>query len=412
MQVLRLAVCFAVLGMALVAGGGRATAQNGTTPTPTTPTPSALTASDFLIRIEQKVGNDWPYLQDAELARFFTRARCECGEQIRVRVELSTTGNAKVTTSSVGYVRTLLGSTSVCVAGSATERRSANCPQLGSDIQLAAIKNKFLEVPLTVTKLFLPNGDSPAAGGCAMEAPQNVWLWVDTANVNAPDASLTDSNAPFLKLALHGKSPAAPGGVRVVSGGEALEVSWDAVTGDPNFVGGGYMVFCARAGEIPVFNPSYFSGQFSSAVLCSVGAPLVSATASPELLAAPIEAADVNGTKVTSPEAFKNLDPAFVCSDLLTSQTSTRIRGLQNDIPYVVGVASVDRVGNPSPITEAYLQFPIATRDFYRGYRMAGGSAEGGFCTVARSPHGSRSLLALPAVAALALATRRRRRPR
>jgi len=44
--------------------------------------------------------------------------------------------------------------------------------------------------------------------------------------------------------------------------------------------------------------------------------------------------------------------------------------------------------GNPSPIDVAYLQTPIPTRDFYQGYREAGGTAEGGYCAYGRGRPG------------------------
>jgi hypothetical protein len=110
---------------------------------------------------------------------------------------------------------------------------------------------------------------------------------------------------------------------------------------------------------------------------------------------------------VPPPDAFVRQDPDYLCSGLLTTQTSTRIDVLQNYIPYVVGVASVDLRGNASAISTAVLQQPIATRDFYKEYRAAGGTAEGG-CALGGRASGGNAL----AVALLALATAVRRRRR
>jgi hypothetical protein len=192
----------------------------------------------------------------------------------------------------------------------------------------------------------------------------------------------------------------------VQPGGEALELSWDQLTGIPDFSGGGYLVFCARGGELPVFSPSFYNNQYTSCPTGGAAATVGGPDAGLEQ--APIESAEPNGTRVVPPPVFTTLDPAYQCSELLTSQTSVRIRGLQNGIPYVVGVAAVDKVGNASPITDAYLQFPIATADFYRGYRAAGGSADGGYCAVA--PRARMGLPLLVLAAALALSWRARRR--
>jgi hypothetical protein len=71
-------------------------------------------------------------------------------------------------------------------------------------------------------------------------------------------------------------------------------------------------------------------------------------------------------------------------------------------------VAAVDNSGNPSAITSAVLQTPIPTRDFYRGYREAGGQAEGGFCAYGRGHPGAAGGAVVGV--ALALAARRKRR--
>jgi hypothetical protein len=112
---------------------------------------------------------------------------------------------------------------------------------------------------------------------------------------------------------------------------------------------------------------------------------------------------------VGAPEEFRALDSRFLCSELLTSSNEWRIKILQNGIPYVVGVASVDTHGNASPIETALVQSPIATRDFFRGYREAGGEAEGGYCRYGEGGRaGGWATLALAGLA-VTLAARRRR---
>jgi MYXO-CTERM domain-containing protein len=84
-----------------------------------------------------------------------------------------------------------------------------------------------------------------------------------------------------------------------------------------------------------------------------------------------------------------------------------RIEGLQNGIPYAVSIVAIDKLGNPSIVSEALLAQPVPTRDFYSGYRAAGGDSEGG-CSVG----GRGSAGAALGLAGLALLLVRRRKER
>jgi hypothetical protein len=154
-----------------------------------------------------------------------------------------------------------------------------------------------------------------------------------------------------------------------------------------------------------VFNPSPFVNQYQSASTlgCTPSARV--------LFAAADDAPD--GTHGPAPDALERLDPAFLCADRIAPQSSgVRIKGLQNGIPYVIGVTSVDKNGNASPIIEAILQRPIPTRDFYNGYRQAGGAAEGGYCALARGGRVAGAAEIAVGGALLMMAARRRRRRR
>src|SRR5216117_1199407 len=109
-------------------------------------------------------------------------------------------------------------------------------------------------------------------------------------NTQNPDPNLIEANAPTLKLTLDGKPPPPPSGVKVQPGGEALELSWDQLTGIPDFSGGGYLVFCARGGELPMFSPSFYNNQYTS---CPTGGAAAT-VAGPDagLEQAPIETAE------------------------------------------------------------------------------------------------------------------------
>jgi hypothetical protein len=143
------------------------------------------------------------------------------------------------------------------------------------------------------------------------------------------------------------------------------------------------VVFCSRGGDHAVFEPGAFTPDITTAAGLTAAGQCNPTATTPLITGATFASAeDANGEPGIAPAALHDLRPDFACSELITTKTSARISTLQNGIPYLVGVAGVDKAGNASPIELAVLQRPIPTRDFYRGYRMAGGEAEGGFCAL------------------------------
>ena len=183
-----------------------------------------------------------------------------------------------------------------------------------------------------------------------------MWLLVETT------PGLFDVASASLQLLIDGDPPPAPTNVVVNPANEALLVTWSAV--DQTSVSDltGYQLFCTRADRFQVFGDGTFSTSVDS---CLMGASNVS---------------DL------SPTAITDRNTHYVCSDLLsTSTTSYRVKILQNDIPYVVGVAAVDLRGNASVITPYRPVSPELTYDFYHAYRSGEpqGQATGGYCAVA-----------------------------
>ncbi len=353
----------------LVGEGSVAFAQ--TTPQPT----GVLTKEDFLIRIRRRDGDAWSFLSENEAKFFYNRARCHCQEPIQLVVEMSQSGIAKRPLISKGEVSVLLGPNE-CVATSANLR--AKCELLAKP-KLAELATQRKEIETTVAQLFTHLGmNTNSRDVCGAETSQKIWLSVDANLDGAPD--LAESGAPLLNIDLDGAPPPSPIGLKVRSGNEALVASWEPQSGISDF--GGYVVFCARGGEVPVFANSGYKNQYD---VCPGKPPAVSN------FETDLEGNDIDGFAVPAPDPFVYQDRAYLCAGLLTSQTSARVAILQNYVPYVVGVAAVDVRGNASAISTAVMQHPIATRDFYKGYRDAGGAAEGG-CSWARRSGGARAL--------------------
>jgi len=207
---------------------------------------------------------------------------------------------------------------------------------------------------------------------------QTLWLFVGS------DEGKNDTLSASMPLAMDVVPPPAPTNVTISEANEALVVSWEAVDKTITSDLQGYQVFCTRAGQYQVFG----DGTFSTSI-------------------------DTCGDTVSNgvPTAIEDRNTHFICSDFLSvSETSYRVKILENNIWYGLGVAAVDRQGNASPITPAY-DHPVQTLDFYHQYRNGNpqGAATGGACAVAGEPSPG-SLFAGLAAASFALTVLRRRR--
>ena len=359
--------------------------------------PTGLTKADFEIQLLEKDGDEWKYFNQTVYDTFFNRARCQCDAPVRVQVRLNQTGRQKVRPGARAEFRLKAGDqTCVCTGANCA---NLNCNDIGAPRDLATLVSGPIAFDTTVRALFLAGRPSGApVAPCNRDEMQNLWLWMDSDDAGA-DTELTDVSFP---IRLDGTPPASPLGLRVTPGNEALEVAWEPLPYLDDLQG--YIIFCSRGGELPVFKPGTFTPLYTAPIgLC------------PDMPQALID----GGTRGPAPLGIATLNPAYVCSEIVTAGGgSHRIYQLQNGIPYAVGIASVDKRGNASPIEEVALQAPIPTRDFYKSYREAGGEAEGGFCAIAgrsaadegRAP--TRALAAAVLGPLLMLALRRTRRRR
>ena len=390
-----------LLAVTLLVVPAAALAQT-TTPTPTTPQTS-LTATDFLIALwaDPKGKDEISVLSTFEAERFFNTARCECDSPVQIRVGFTPAGAAKRNTITTGQYKVIIGP-AACVSDDPAARSTSvgNCTVLTEGRLVGITQPGYIDVKTTAGTFF-----KKIATGCrGTKRLENIRLWIDVNQDDIPD--LADQNAPSFPVQLDTDAPAQPTEVTVRGGNEAIDVSWTSLVGQDDFQG--YLVLCSRGDDLAVFKDSGFDNQFMTRdTQCGAAASASNATSSqdgdkaesgPRLLAQTIASKDDTGRgPFPGPKPFADLDAKYLCSRLITTGTSARIQGLQNGIPYLIGVGAVDRSGNVSQIRDVYLQSPLATRDFYTGYREAGGEAEGGFCNVV----GAKGRVTGPWIAAL-----------
>jgi hypothetical protein len=423
---------FAALLLLMPLGAARAQTTPGTT---TGTNQLGVTKADFnAFRYQfQDASGKWVDMNKTIFETYFNRGNCLCKRPIRVIITLQSASRTKVPVGRMASFQLRAGDSScVCQDATACTNRTL-CRDLSPVLDQSALTNEGLYFETNVQDLFAAGrADVREATVCDRDEMQSLYLYGDSDD-GGDFSDLTDVTE---SVRIDGLGPAAPTGLKVVGGNEALEVSWDRPTSVTDQQG--YQVLCARGngagGVTPVFNSpgkTVFSAAFVGAgSACTTAAKALTVA---EDAAAPVaEARDLalsssdGGTETLTadrteqsaqaitqsgapPEQLVNLDPLYVCSNLLTSGNSLRVRGLQNLIPYPVAVVAIDKRGNPSKVTEAVLTNPIPTRDFYSGYLAAGGEADGG-CTVAGGRGGSAAGWLGGALGLLALGRRARRR--
>jgi MYXO-CTERM domain-containing protein len=450
----KLTALWLVLAALLVARQGAAQTTTTTT-TPTTPTTNKLgvTKSDFnpfRFQYRDDQGN-WVDMNKTTFETYFNRGNCECNRPVRVIITLVASSRNKLKVTAASRMQLRIGD-STCVCQDNTTCKDSLCKLIGNPLPLTDLVNGNASFEITVKDVFAGGQPAATATSCERSSGQGVYLWMDG---DDPD-QFSDVQDVSEALNVDGVGPEGPMGMQVTSGSGALVVSWilpSAVTDEQ-----GYQVLCGRGNEtntdvMPVFNSAQktvFQARYTSATCAPTkttttttttttmsaqtsgtdvdagatdagaddaaadGGASAGAGATQDAAATASDATlppDAPGPKTIygfPPAKLAELNPLYACSNLLTAQDSVRIKGLENGIPYAVALVRIDKLGNPSPITQAALARPTATRDFYTGYRAAGGQADGG-CSVTGA-RGAHAGWALGAGALAGLLARRRRR--
>jgi hypothetical protein len=374
-------------------------------------TVGTLGTDDFFIGVQ---GTQNVNLTTYDLLTYFNQANCECERPTYVFAALSTSGVAKrplITT----------GSYQVWVGVSCDQQppfRESQCDLLGSGTlpAFAAAGGQTFPTTAKVLSQIHGNGTVPtidADGGiitvgtggttvsndpCVQSEQltvQTIFLLVDQTGTG------TFTLGTSLQIPLDLSPPPAPDPVSARGGNEAVVVNWTSVPATSDTSGIlGYQIFCDRAGQFQVFDTGDYKPNFETPT-----------TNCPD--------------KFPAGQSVASLDPAFLCSDLLSAAaTSARVKILQNDIWYRVSVVTIDKHKNPSLTEPDVFGKPLESDDFYSKYRnsdpsmpggnMQPGSDAGGYCAVPPGSSSGRGWMAFPALgvasAAVLLAARRRRR--
>jgi hypothetical protein len=362
---------------------GRAHAQSG----------SALSATDFTIFFEHYNGSQWVQMTSVEQQYFFNQARCQCDQdpnaEFKIVIQPAAGTGVKIQTAlqdslsgGQGVGRLFAGAAGVdCLAQSnpvyGGSLRSyctnlldpGNYPGYSFGMAVFGNVNFWESPPIPVAYLFnsMANPSCGSLGTCdsvsvcsTTAAQTNIQFWAQTNSGLGPDFD----PGPSASVVLVGQVPLVPTNVAAEGSNEALNVTWTWPSGvniatDTTILG--VQLFCQRGAD-QVFQLGSFGAAYQTpATLC------------------PMNAAALPTDNVP----FSNLDPKYLCSGLIPAvSTSYRIVGVQNGIPYGVGVAAVDRYGNIGAISDIVYATPSAGAGGAGGTPGSGGAggspADGG----------------------------------
>jgi hypothetical protein len=380
----------------------------GTAGTTGTTTTAPLADGDIFIGIQQQEGSN---LSTFDLARFFNKANCDCDVPVFVFFTLTASGFAKRSQVPTGTVSFFVGSqcqdpilqkTNCLPLGTVTtatvdQATSPSSEQITTFMSLGreTIKSsaRIISTPSAGAVEFdggvissTPTSTTPCTSP-TNGFTQTVWAVFDFGADGFIDFSA--QQAVFVDLV----PPPAPVGVTVAPGNEAVTVRWTTVDETLNPDLQGYQILCQRGGGLQVFANNTFTPYIKSCTSMATGVPA--------------------------------LDPNFICSPLLNrSDSSFRVKILQNDIFYGATVVAIDNSGNASAPDLQFAQ-PAKTDSFFDVYRDGNqtnggagqkptpGAATGGFCAIAgesRLGHWGAGAAATALLAGLLSRARRRRR--
>ena len=323
---------------------------------------AALTESDFTLALYASDVSSGSALDASELSVFFNPHRCNCPDTITAQLQLTSSGQTDIGSSTIS-VNFLLG------PSCATSTTSASCISVG---QRSFSASQSATAPTFDSNLVFQAAAGSSTVDCATFTAGSTTLWA----VLAQDGTAL-SFTPSVALQVITTVVAAPTAVTAQPADQGILVSWTPPA-DMTQVAG-YQVLCL---------PRPASASTAAYESCGLAS---NATGSAVLTAA---------------------DETQVCSaEVSAAATSIRLAGLVNGTSYTVAVISIDPGGGVSALSSQAQATPQPTVGFYQKYKLSGGAATG--CTL--SPHSGRAGLpwvALVAALVLALGRRPRRRRR
>jgi len=335
---------------------------------------------------------------DAERDRFFNQARCECGKTIKVTIEIN-----RNSSSSDSYW--VMAGGDDCIT-TENEPNTDKCTLIHGPHLIA---EEEVDIEFTTTATALMNGE------CGTSTTIGLGVLVGQVSGDVARESIE------LKYEVDGDAPEKPIKGDDPTGGENL-VEVDFETGSTSQANVEYQILCERQeGDswVPGLDNPPTAQYVTPGSACVDDTPIadggtadagVSDSGVSDSGAADSAEADSATIADSAPATAgaASLDPAYVCSEALSSDGAHSIKGLADGVTYRLYVVAFDLHGNPSEAVLLGEATPALSEDLWERYKRSGGQTTGDYCQLARG--GGGWCLLLLGLALALLASRRRRR--
>ena len=381
-------VSVTVLVMAVLIGGGVASAQ--TTPTSGTTLPSG--ASIYFEHLKVFQGTDLvePELTSDTRLRYFDLAHCNCARAKRGTEQQFQYSIRETADSGIGPAVPLdLWVGTGCVDDTARNGASATCKKLTSipDIDVSLYPSPTDEK----FNLFdVINGQLHQTEQC-LQTEGTISIYGLVSSTNNPDTYDFNVTQPVgtnygetaTVNVLDTLPPPLPSQISATPTDSGIRISWSSSTANNTDVAY-YQALCADTSGNPARaqeqDPKYVTTQS----LCDLTG--TDTTGDPALVAAPLSNDGMPVPVPTRTDGFGALDASYICGHIDNgTSTSLTISGLTNGTPYQMILVAVDLHGNYSAAYLTRTVTPVPAIDFWEDLNARDNNVEGGFCLLAET---------------------------
>lgn len=276
----------------------------------------------------------------------------------------------------------------MCDADAVT--RAANCHKIDgagtADIASIMATNGIIpEVPVFDLMNPEPPGSTMAPPAPCTPRTLSTAEWA-ISDVN-PDGTLGSTPQYFVSKGIDTNTlpPPLPASFQAEGADGAIAISWTPPQGNVASVAY-YQVLCSNVDDTPAVSSGITSQYQTPQMLCGGSAPSIALTATVLPADGSVDAGVVDAGSVAPGPNLQSLDPSFICGQSMTAtDTSLRVDGLTNGVPYIVVFLAIDKFGNPAGTYFTSTLTPKPVDDFWQDLHDRGSHAQGGFCLIAET---------------------------
>ena len=321
---------------------------------------------------------------DPDALRFyFNLAHCECSRQMpglassTVSYELSITNTTNTNRPAEWYVGNSCND---------DVQRPTMCRTLpaAEAEPIGDIDSLVTPTFYTVNVSSMINGITVAPTECRQdEGNANIWVAVDTDANATPDffSQRPMDLGKFQEVSgFDTRPPPLPTDFDAVGGEKSITISWEIPTDRATDLYY-YQALCMDADtQAPGTDSPNEPKYQTTSTVCGLPNNVTLQSAAPQTTS------EMDTDVAAPPQAFVDLDKAFICGDQISgTATSLDIDGLENGKRYIIALLALDQSGNATGVYFTRTVTPQPATDFWEDLHGRGSEVEGGFCLLAET---------------------------